>query len=142
MDHTNSTRAAARQPWPDIEQSLDADGNAVLRGLLTPAQCTQIADLYERSELFRSKVVMARHGFGLGEYKYFAYPLPQLLDEPRHALYPRLAQVANRWNARLGSPVAFPSTLEVFLERCHQAGQLRPTPLLLRYGPGDYNCLH
>ncbi|MDB5875302.1 MAG: proline hydroxylase [Ramlibacter sp.] len=134
--------AIARQPWPHIEQSLDIHGNAVLRELLTPDQCTQIARLYTLDEPFRSKVVMARHGFGEGEYKYFAYPLPQLLDQLRHALYPRLAQVANRWNALLRNSVEFPARLKEFLERCHRAGQQRPTPLLLRYGTGDYNRLH
>jgi hypothetical protein len=133
---------ATLQDWASVERSLDRDGNAVLPGLLTPAQCMQLAALYPREEGFRSRVVMARHGFGQGEYKYFSYPLPPLIDELRHALYPKLVAIANRWNARLGSEVRYPGTLQEFLTRCHRAGQLRPTPLLLRYGEGDYNCLH
>jgi hypothetical protein len=126
----------------DIERALDANGNAVLPGLLAPAQCEQLAALYPRDDVYRSTVVMARHGFGRGEYKYFAYPLPSLLDELRHALYPCLAPVANRWNRELGIDTTYHDTLAAFLERCHRAGQTRPTPLILRYGEGDYNCLH
>jgi hypothetical protein len=98
--------------------------------------------LYPSEDGYRSKVVMARHGFGRGEYKYFAYPLPPLLDGLRHALYPRLMPIANRWNRQLGIDVSYPDSLEAFLERCHRAGQTRPTPLILQYGEGDYNCLH
>jgi hypothetical protein len=130
-------------PSTDIcEQSLASNGNVVLRGLLTPEQCVQLAGLYPRDEGFRSRVVMARHGFGRGEYKYFSYPLPPLLQELRHALYPKLVPIANRWNEQLGIDVRYPPTLDAFLARCHRAGQLRPTALLLQYGPGDYNCLH
>jgi hypothetical protein len=130
-------------PSTDIcEQSLASNGNAVLRGLLTPEQCVQLARLYPRDEGFRSRVVMARHGFGRGEYKYFSYPLPPLLQELRHALYPKLVPIANRWNEQLGIDVRYPPTLDAFLAVCHRAGQLRPTALLLQYGPGDYNCLH
>jgi len=125
-----------------IDASLDARGWAVLPGLLSAAQCESVAALYEDDGCFRSHVVMARHGFGQGEYKYFAYPLPELVQQLRASLYPSLAQVANRWNAMLGVDVRFPSGLDEFLERCHAAGQKRPTPLLLRYGSGDYNCLH
>ena len=131
-----------RRDWADIQASLDANGSAVLPRLLTPAQCAQLAALYAREDGFRSRVVMARHGFGQGEYKYFSYPLPPLLDELRHALYPELAPIANRWNEQLGTGIRYPAELEPFLARCHRAGQLRPTPLLLQYGPGDYNCLH
>jgi hypothetical protein len=132
----------AKQDWSGIERSLDDRGNAVLRGLLTSSQCERLAGLYARDDCFRSRVVMARYGFGKGEYKYFSYPLPPLLEELRHALYPRLVALANRWNERLAIGVRYPATLQAFLDRCHEAGQLRPTPLLLQYGEGDYNCLH
>ena len=128
--------------WARAEQSLDSDGHAILPGLLTGQQCAQLALLYPREEGFRSRVVMARHGFGRGEYKYFSYPLPPLLDELRHALYRRLAPIANRWHRQMGIDVAFPEELVDFLARCHAAGQARPTPLILTYGEGDYNCLH
>ncbi|MFT7773923.1 2OG-Fe(II) oxygenase [Roseateles sp.] len=128
--------------WVGVAQSLDAHGNAVLPGLLTAAQCEELAALYPRETGFRSRVVMARHGFGRGEYKYFAYPLPPLLDDLRHALYPRLVPIANRWSRQLGNAVQYPDELSPFLQRCHQAGQTRPTPLILQYGEGDYNCLH
>jgi len=130
------------QDWAGVERSLDANGNAVLPELLTAAQCRQLAAMYSREDGYRSKVVMARHGFGRGEYKYFAYPLPPLLDDLRHALYPKLVPIANRWNEQLGIGVSYPGTLAEFLERCHRAGQTRPTPLILEYGEGDYNCLH
>jgi hypothetical protein len=128
--------------WDSIERALDAQGHAVLPGVLTPAQCETLAALYSRADGFRSRIVMARHGFGRGEYKYFAYPLPPLLERLRHALYPRLAPIANRWQAQLGLATRYPDGLDAFLRRCHQAGQTRPTPLILRYGEGDYNCLH
>lgn len=128
--------------WPDLEQGLDAYGNAVLPGLLDPARCADLAALYPRDDLFRSRIVMARHGFGRGEYKYFAYPLPPLLARLRQALYRRLAPIANRWHHALGIDSCYPPSLDRFLARCHRAGQRRPTPLMLRYGPGDYNCLH
>ena len=109
---------------------------------MSPEQCSAIAALYDREDGFRSRIVMARHGFGRGEYKYFAYPLPPLLEQLRHALYLRLVPVANRWNRMLGIDVQYPDGLGEFLQRCHRAGQTRPTPLILRYGEGDYNCLH
>src|SRR5580765_717622 len=115
------------QDWAGVERSLDANGNGVLPGLLTAPQCKQLAALYPREVGYRSKVVMARHGFGRGEYKYFAYPLPPLLDNLRHALYPRLVPTANRWNQQLGIDVSYPGTLVAFLERCHRAQQTRPT---------------
>jgi len=128
--------------WGSIGRSLDADGNAVLPGLLTAEQCDALAVLYPQEKGYRSRIVMARHGFGRGEYKYFAYPLPPLLERLRHALYPWLATIANRWNRQLGIDVQYPDDLDAFLQRCHQAGQIRPTPLILQYGAGDYNCLH
>ncbi|MNV08651.1 hypothetical protein D3C71_991220 [compost metagenome] len=128
--------------WTAATQSLDAHGNAILPGLLTPAQCTDLADAYSETDRYRSRVVMARHGFGRGEYQYFAYPLPPLLQGLRTALYPRLAPIANRWNRQMGIAVQYPDDHAAFLQRCHDAGQRRPTPLILQYGPGDYNCLH
>jgi uncharacterized protein len=128
--------------WPRIEADLDAQGYASTGPLLTADECRTLAGLYPEDGPFRSRVVMARHGFGRGEYKYFAYPLPAEVAALRTAAYPYLAPVANRWAESMGQPVRYPETLEAFLARCHAAGQQRPTPLLLRYGPGDHNCLH
>jgi len=128
--------------WASIEQQLDQDGSAVIDNLLSADQCHELSGLYPHSELFRSRVVMARHGFGRGEYQYFAYPLPQRVAELRGQLYPRLVPLANRWNQLMNIPVQYPPRHEDFLQRCHAAGQQRPTPLLLQYGPQDYNCLH
>jgi uncharacterized protein len=128
--------------WERVADDLDAQGCAMLGRLLTPPECRAIATLYGDDDRFRSRVVMARHGFGQGEYKYFGYPLPAPVGELRSALYPRLAPIANRWNERMGIDQRYPADHAAFLELCHKAGQLRPTPLLLRYGPGDYNCLH
>ena len=121
---------------------LDTRGYAVIQQLVTSAQCDELAALYPADERFRSRVVMARHGFGQGEYKYFRYPLPGLIARLRTSLYPRLAPIANRWHAAMGLTARFPEKHAQFLKRCHTAGQRRPTPLLLQYGPGDYNCLH
>jgi hypothetical protein len=132
----------AERDWSAMEAELDTYGAAVLEGLLTPEECLAIASLYPDDRHFRSHVVMARHGFGRGEYKYFAYPLPDLVAAMRTALYARLAPVANRWAAALATSTAYPLEHAEFLEACHRLGQRRPTPLLLRYGPGDYNCLH
>lgn len=128
--------------WPAVAADLDARGCAVVTGLLTPAACDALRDLYPQDTPFRSRIVMARHGFGRGEYKYFAYPLPASVAALRSALYPHLAPIANRWSSRMGSDTTFPDTHQAFLERCHAAGQMRPTPLLLQYEAGDYNCLH
>ena len=128
--------------WPALSAELDANGYAVAPFLLTPRECVELAQLYRSEALFRSRVVMARHGFGSGEYKYFSYPLPEPIAQLRGALYRPLASVANRWSASLRSEVRYPDEHESFLARCHEAGQCRPTPLLLRYGAGDYNCLH
>ncbi|MBV6826639.1 2OG-Fe(II) oxygenase [Pseudomonas sp. PD9R] len=128
--------------WAMLEQQLDQDGCAVIRSLLSDESCDQISALYCQSGPFRSQVIMARHGFGRGEYKYFGYPLPDLVARLRSDLYLRLVPIANRWHEQMSLPNRFPQTHEDFLERCHSAGQVRPTPLLLRYGPQDYNCLH
>jgi hypothetical protein len=128
--------------WQRVSQELDAQGSAVLERVLSAEECRAIAGLYSEDSLFRSRVVMARHGFGRGEYKYFSYPLPEIIQGLRTALYPRLAPVANRWNAAMGIDVRYPGEHVEFIRRCHDAGQLRPTPLLLQYGEGDYNCLH
>ncbi len=128
--------------WKQVEAELDEYGSAILKHLLTPAECDAIAAMYADDAKFRSLVVMTRHGFGRGEYKYFRYPLPDLVEQLRASLYPRLAPIANRWNEALRNDVRYPETHAEFLERCHEAGQRRPTPLLLQYGEGDYNCLH
>ncbi len=128
--------------WETVAAQLDASGNAVLPALLTPAQCADLAALYPQADRFRSRIVMARHGFGQGEYQYFAYPLPSLLQDLRERLYRQLAPLANRWNAQMRIATQYPATLPAFLARCHAAGQSRPTPLILKYGEGDYNCLH
>jgi hypothetical protein len=125
-----------------IADELDAHGCAMLEALLSPQECAALAGLYSDDERFRSRVVMSRHGFGRGEYRYFDYPLPRQVAELRGALYPRLVPIANRWNASMGLAVRYPATHAEFIERCHAAGQRRPTPLLLQYGAGDYNCLH
>ena len=128
--------------WPALAAELDGFGCAVIEKLLSPEQCRQIASLYPQEQHFRSHIHMARHGFGKGEYRYFRYPLPDLLGGLRSALYPRLAGVANQWNERMGQAMRYPATHAEFLEQCHAAGQTRPTPLLLQYVPGDFNCLH
>ena len=130
------------QDWGRAGDDLDRQGWATLPGMLIAPQCEALAGLYSDSTRFRSRVVMARHGFGQGEYQYFAYPLPEPIATLRPALYAALAPIANRWNATLGIDVQYPATHAAFLARCHAAGQTRPTPLLLQYGPGDYNCLH
>lgn len=128
--------------WNRMSAALDAHGSAVIPGLITGEQCEAVARLYEREEIFRSRVIMGRHGFGRGEYKYFSYPLPDLVAGLRTTLYPHLAPLANRWNEAMGLAVSYPSRHEEFIERCHAAGQRRPTPLLLQYAADDFNCLH
>jgi hypothetical protein len=128
--------------WGQAGTDLDGQGCAVLKGLLTPDECRAIVALYPDDARFRSRVVMGRHGFGRGEYKYFSYPLPDLIASLRPALYGRLRGVANRWNEAMGIDIRYPERHEAFLTRCHEAGQERPTPLLLQYEAGDYNCLH
>ncbi|CAN7299093.1 2OG-Fe(II) oxygenase [Rhizobium sp. LjRoot30] len=128
--------------WQALAGELDSYGCAVLPTLLTPEECHGLVALYADESHFRSHVIMARHGFGKGEYRYFRYPLPDLIGSLRTALYPRLADVANAWNQRMGMEQHFPETHAAFLRKCHDAGQIRPTPLLLQYVPGDFNCLH
>lgn len=128
--------------WPDIATHLDGNGWAVLPRLLSPEECGAIAGLYGEESIFRSHIIMGRHGFGRGEYKYFSYPLPDIIADLRTALYPQLAPIANRWNESMGIDVRYPAVHADFIKRCHKAGQTRPTPLLLQYAAGDYNCLH
>jgi len=132
----------AAQDWRALVSDLNAQGCAVMPGLMSSEECADVASLYPHQEHFRSHVVMARHGFGKGEYRYFKYPLPDLIEGLRTALYPRLATVANDWNEKMGVAQRYPSDHAAFLKRCHDEGQVRPTPLLLQYGPVDFNCLH
>jgi uncharacterized protein len=128
--------------WPALAGALDAHGCATTGALLKPPECVSLRDLYLAEDPFRSRIIMARHGFGRGEYKYFSYPLPKLVARLRAALYPPLAQIANRWNDAMGIGVRYPASHASYLARCRAAGQTKPTPLLLQYGAGDYNCLH
>jgi hypothetical protein len=128
--------------WDRLSRDLDAHGSAVLDRLLTPEECEALAALYPDDGRFRSRVIMGRHGFGRGEYKYFNYPLPEIVAGLRTALYPELAPIANRWNRAMRIDVQYPATHADFIARCHDAGQLKPTPLLLQYGADDFNCLH
>ncbi|HJT51979.1 MAG TPA: 2OG-Fe(II) oxygenase [Nitrosospira sp.] len=128
--------------WDQIANDLDAQGAAVIEKLVIPEECDALAGLYAQDRIFRSRVVMARHGFGRGEYKYFSYPLPDIISELRTLIYPKLAPIANRWSEAMGIDTRYPAKHAGFVKRCHESGQLRPTPLLLQYTPGDYNCLH
>ena len=132
----------ANVDWEAVADALDAEGHAIVEQLLTPAECEALAALYADEALFRSRVVMARHGFGRGEYKYLAYPLPVVVARLRDAVYPKLVPIANRWQQAMGIEMRFPPTHAEFIARCHAAGQTRPTPLLLKYGAGDWNALH
>lgn len=129
-------------PWEQVVQDLDAQGNAVIKGILSADECDDVRALYPERKLFRSEVIMERHGFGRGEYRYFRYPLPQLIATMRTSLYPHLVPIANRWNEAMGVEVRYPATHADYIRRCHQAGQDKPTPLILKYETGDYNCLH
>lgn len=131
-----------KQDWGLVAAELDGQGWSVLPGLTSATDCDRIAASYDQNGIFRSTVVMGRHGFGRGEYRYFSYPLPRLVERMRTALYPPLANIANSWQERLGQKPRFPDEHGDYIARCHKSGQKRPTPLLLRYGPGDYNCLH
>jgi len=128
--------------WQAVGRHLDADGFALLLGFLKAGDCAMLVADYDDDKRYRSRIVMERHGFGRGEYKYFSYPLPQIVAEHRQRLYPHLAPIANRWNAAMGIDARYPDSHAAFVRQCHEAGQERPTPLILRYGPGDYNCLH
>ncbi|WP_448951960.1 2OG-Fe(II) oxygenase [Labrys neptuniae] len=139
---SNADSRIAAYDWTRLGRELDGYGCAVLENLLTPEECREIAGLYSEERHFRSHIHMARHGFGRGEYRYFAYPLPDLITGLRTALYPQLAAVANDWNRRMSIEEAYPAAHADFLTACHAAGQNRPTPLLLQYVPGDFNCLH
>ncbi|MCA0201762.1 MAG: 2OG-Fe(II) oxygenase [Proteobacteria bacterium] len=136
------SRRVAAYDWTALEGELDGFGCAVLPALLSPEECAALTARYPDESQFRSHIVMARYGFGKGEYRYFKYPLPNPIQSLRAALYPRLARIANAWNTRLGIPGNFPTEHEAFLAHCHAAGQTRPTPLVLKYVPGDFNCLH
>jgi len=133
---------AAAPDWQHLAAALDAQGCAPIPGLLDAGACRNLAASYADASLFRKRIVMASHGFGRGEYQYFTYPLPRALQTLRETLYARLAPIANRWHERLRLDTRFPATHAEFLARCHAAGQARPTPLLLRYAAGDFNCLH
>jgi uncharacterized protein len=139
---TDNTDRVNALDWPRISQDLDTQGSAILERLIPSDECRAVVAMYPQDDLFRSRVVMARHGFGRGEYKYFAYPLPQIVAELRTELYPRLAPIANKWNTRMGIEIQYPESHAEFIKRCHNAGQNKSTPLLLQYASGDYNSLH
>jgi uncharacterized protein len=136
-----ASRLQARN-WEQVSQDLDAQGCAMIEGLITQEECDALAGLYPVDGIFRSRVVMGRHGFGRGEYKYFNYPLPDMIAGLRTSIYSHLVPIANRWNTAMGIDVRYPAQHDDFIARCHDAGQLRPTPLLLQYKADDYNCLH
>lgn len=128
--------------WEEVSRDLNAEGNAVIKNLLSLGECDEVRALYENEKIFRSHIVMERHGFGRGEYRYFSYPLPELIAAMRTSLYPHLVPIANQWNEALGFKVRYPLNHAEYIERCHLAGQNKPTPLVLKYGADDYNCLH
>jgi len=145
MNLASTERPAKRTrsiDWDRISCDLDESGAATIERLLSAGECEVLAASYSNEELFRSRVVMERHGFGRGEYKYFRYPLPEVVATLRKVVYPRLAPIANQWNAAMGIEVRYPKEHAEYIACCHAAGQVKPTPLLLQYGPGDYNCLH
>ena len=138
----HSTMTVENISWEQIVQDLDAHGNAIINGILSADECDEVRALYPERKLFRSEVIMERHGFGRGEYRYFRYPLPDLIATLRTSLYPHLVPIANRWNEAMGVDVRYPARHADYIRRCHQAGQDKPTPLILKYETGDYNCLH
>ncbi|HEU4794880.1 MAG TPA: 2OG-Fe(II) oxygenase [Pyrinomonadaceae bacterium] len=141
MTKTIDERVAA-VPWKQVSRDLNAEGNAVIKGILSPSECDEVRSLYQTDKIFRSHIVMERHGFGRGEYRYFGYPLPELIAAMRTSLYPHLVSIANDWNEAMGLNVRYPATHADYIQRCHRAGQNKPTPLILKYGIDDYNCLH
>jgi hypothetical protein len=138
----NACDRVTQQNWHQIADNIDIYGYATMQAVLTAGECLTLVESYGKEGLFRSRIVMARHNFGRGEYKYFAYPGPEIVAGLRESLYTRLHEIANRWNEILGIDARYPPEHRAFLERCHAAGQEKPTPLLLKYGEGDYNCLH
>ncbi len=142
VSSTSAVERIKELDWEYISQELDARGCAILEDILNREECRALSELYRKDGHFRSRVVMGRHGFGRGEYKYFSYPLPAIVEGLRTVIYPRLAPIANRWNTAMGTDVRYPEMHADFVRRCHDSGQVRPTPLLLQYGEGDYNCLH
>jgi hypothetical protein len=142
MNWAGLSRRLSDIDWTKANAALNLRGAAILPGLLEPGECEEIVALYDVAERFRSRVIMQRHGYGKGEYRYFSYPLPDPVQQLRETLYPPLADIANRWQAMLGQTTTYPANHAAFIARCHAAEQTRPTPLLLRYGTGDYNCLH
>ncbi|HEY1249352.1 MAG TPA: 2OG-Fe(II) oxygenase [Nitrososphaera sp.] len=128
--------------WKQVSQDLNAFGSAIIKRLINIPECEALAKLYSKNDIFRSRVIMAQHGFGRGEYKYFSYPLPDIIEGLRTTIYPFLVPIANHWNTIMGIDVRYPEKHAEYIARCHNSGQLRPTPLLLQYGVGDYNCLH
>jgi len=139
---THAAPITRETDWRAVSAELDHRGHAILPGLMSPDACNTLVAMYDENQPFRSRVIMAHHGYGQGEYKYFAYDLPPPVQRLRTTLYPPLAHIANNWARTLGWDVTYPDSHAAYLAACHAAGQLRPTPLLLRYGPGDYNCLH
>lgn len=142
IDGSQIAQRIAAVEWGRIAADLEENGYATTGKLLAAAECRWLRSLYDRDDIFRHRVIIARHGFGLGEYRYFSYPLPEPVQALRESIYSELAPVANRWRKALGQRTMFPARLDRYLARCQRAGQARPTPLILRYGRGDYNCLH
>ena len=132
----------AEVPWSEVSRDLDAEGNGVIKSILSPSECDEVRSLYQNDKIFRGHIVMERHGFGRGEYRYFSYPLPELIAAMRTSLYPYLVPIANDWNEAMGINIRYPATHPDYIQRCHRAGQNKPTPLILKYGIDDYNCLH
>jgi len=142
MTSTKQQTNLDKTDWVRCRADLDARGNTVIKGLLEPSQCDEIINLYPHDEKFRKRIVMQNHGYGSGEYKYFSYPLPETIAHLRTTAYPKLAPIANAWNEAMKIDVRFPETHAEFLDRCHKAGQVKPTPLILKYQTNDFNCLH
>jgi uncharacterized protein len=141
-ESTPIAERVASLDWPRISVDLNQYGCATTGVIVTPSECEELTRGYDDGALFRSQVIMARHGFGRGEYKYYAYPLPDPIAALRTSLYPHFASIANDWESALGKEAGYPAEHSDFLDRCHRAGQRKPTPLLLKYGEGDFNCLH